>query len=93
MKVKDILTAFNKFGQYVHLFNFDGTDNFFVRDRRFALSPILRNELYTLAPFVFNRGVPVPLGVEDAASVSAITRSSASGAWLVAGDFGLRVNE
>lgn len=93
MKVKDILTAFNTFGQYVHLINFDGTDNFFVRDRRFALSPMLRNELYTLAPFVFNRGVQVPLGVQDAASVSAITRSSASGAWLVAGDFGLRVNE
>ena len=54
---------------------------------------MLRNELYTLAPFVFNREVQVPLGVQDAASVSAITRSSASGAWLVAGDFGLRVNE
>lgn len=93
VKVKDILTAFNTYGQYVQLINFDGTDNFFVRDRRFALSPMLRNELFTLAPFVFNRGVQVPLGIEDGSSVSAVMRSSASGAWLVAGDFGLRVNE
>lgn len=93
MKIKDVLTAFNKFGQYVHLINFDGTDSFFVRDRRFAISPMLRDELFTVAPFLFNRGVQVPLGIEEASSISAIMRSSASGAWLVAGDFGLRVNE
>lgn len=93
MKVKNILTSFYSFNQYVHLINFDGTDNFSARDRRFITTTILRKKLFTAAPFVYDRGVPVPLGIEDASSVSAIIRSSASGAWLISGDFGLRVNE
>lgn len=93
MKIKDTLTAFNKFNQYVNLINFDGTDNFFARDRRFIREQMLRDELYTLAPYLFDRGEQIPLEIGDASIISGLTRSSASGAWLVTGDFGLRVNE
>jgi hypothetical protein len=93
IKVKDILTAFNVFNNYVDFFNFDGTDNFYGRDRRFVIKPMLRDELFTAPPYLFDRSEPVPLGIDDAYGITTIVRSSASGAWLVSGDFGLRVNE
>ncbi len=82
MKVKDILTAFSRFGAFRSLINFDGTDNFSARNR-----------IQTVSPFVLNRLEELPLSIKDASIVSAIVRSSASGAWLISGDFGLRVNE
>ena len=44
-------------------------------------------------PVVFNWATPLPLDIVNSSMVTAMVRSSASGAWLVAGDFGLRVNE
>ncbi|MEX0848678.1 MAG: hypothetical protein WD055_00440 [Candidatus Dependentiae bacterium] len=82
MNIKDILTSFARFGVFKNLINVDGTDNFSARNRVQTLSPLVRNRLFVL-----------PLGIEDASTVSAIVRSSASGAWLITGDFGLRVNE
>ena len=93
LKVKDILTAFNRFNMFVSLINFDGTDNFSARNRKLIANIAVRDELFSVEPFVRNRDIRLPLGIEDASLVSAITRSSASGAWMITGDFGLRVNE
>jgi hypothetical protein len=93
MKVKDILTSFDTFANYKNLIYFDGTDNLSAQNRRLTTNQMLRDEVYTLNPILSNRGVAIPLGIEDASIFSALTRSSASGAWLVTGDFGLRVNE
>lgn len=82
MKVKDILTSFARFGNFRNLINFDGTDNFSAR-----------NGIQEVCPLVLNRLELLPLSIEEGSIVSAIIRSSASGAWLISGDFGLRVNE
>jgi len=80
--IKDILTAFRLFSGFRGMAVYDGTDLFSSRDR-----------VQTSPPVVFNRNILLPVDIATASTVSSIVRSSASGAWLVSGDFGLRVNE
>ncbi|GAH08363.1 unnamed protein product [marine sediment metagenome] len=82
IRIKGILTAFKLFGGFRSMAIYDGTDLFSSRDR-----------VQTNPPIVFNRNLPLPLDIATASTVSSIVRSSASGAWIVSGDFGLRVNE
>ncbi len=82
IRIKDILTAFRVFSGFRNMILYDGTDLFSSRDR-----------MQTSSPVVFNRKIILPLDIADASTVSSIVRSSASGAWLISGDFGLRVNE
>ncbi len=80
--IKDILTAFRLFSGFRGMAIYDGTDLFSSRDR-----------MQTNPPVVFNRNTQLPLDIATALTVSSIVRSSASGAWLISGDFGLRINE
>lgn len=82
IRIKDILTAFRLFSGFRGMALYDGTDLFSSRDR-----------MQTSPPVVFNRNTLLPLDIATASTVSSMVRSSASGAWLVSGDFGLRVNE
>lgn len=93
IKVKGRLSPFTAFNQYVHLINFDGTDNFFARNRKLIKNSALRGAVSAWEPMLFDRVVRVPLEIENYNYIVSMVRSSASGAWLVAGDFGLRVNE
>ncbi len=82
MIVKDILTYFKSFGNARNQALYDGTDQFSSLDRRLCDPPFVQNRLRLL-----------PLDIDKANNVSAIVRSSASGSWMIAGDFGLRINE
>ena len=82
MIVKDILTAFRVFNGFRNIINFDGAALFSTRDRVLVDPPLMFNWLAAL-----------PLNTICDSYISSIVLSSASGAWLVAGDFGLRVNE
>ena len=80
--IKGILTAFKTFRNFRSIILYDGADLFSSRDQ-------VRNQPLGL----FNRNIRVPLCFDEGSIISAIVRDSASGAWIVAGDFGLRINE
>jgi hypothetical protein len=82
MRLKGILSAFRYFGAFRDFALYDGTDLFSARDR-FLAQP----------PFVQDRNTILPLQINQASIVSGMLQSSASGSWLVSGDFGLRINE
>jgi hypothetical protein len=82
MRLQGILSAFRYFGAFREFTIYDGTDLFSARDRFLAQEP-----------FVQDRNSILPLQISQASIVSSMLASSASGSWLVSGDFGLRVNE
>lgn len=92
--VKNILTAFSTFGNFRNITLYDGADLFSTRDRAEIDPPMFSRERVCVAPLVvYNRNTPLPLNIDESSIVSSMVRSSASGAWIIAGDFGLRVNE
>lgn len=82
MLVQNILTAFRAFNGFRNIIMYDGADLFSTRDR-FQVTP----------PAVYDWELALPLNIAKGSIISSIVRSSASGAWIVSGDFGLRVNE
>jgi hypothetical protein len=82
MLVQNILTAFRAFNGFRNIIMYDGADLFSTRDR-FQVTP----------PAVYDWELTLPLNIAKGSIISSIVRSSASGAWIVSGDFGLRVNE
>lgn len=80
--VQGILTSFRNFSGFRNIIMYDGADLFSTRDR-FQMTP----------PAVYDWVLALPLNIAHNSIISSMVRSSASGAWIVAGDFGLRVNE
>lgn len=80
--VEGILSPFREFSGFRNIIMYDGADLFSTRDR-FQITP----------PIVYDWAFALPLSIANGSIVSSMVRSSASGAWIVAGDFGLRVNE
>lgn len=80
--VEGALSAFRDFSGFRNIIMYDGADLFSTRDR-FQITP----------PVVYDWALALPLTIANGSIVSSMVRSSASGAWIVAGDFGLRVNE
>lgn len=80
--VQNILTSFRTFSGFRNIIMYDGADLFSMRDR-FQITP----------PTVYDWTFALPLDIAKGSIVSSMVRSSASGAWIVSGDFGLRVNE
>jgi hypothetical protein len=75
--------------------NFNGFRSTYTCDGALSLHSVGRTLL--VSPYVRTRslrtGAPVPLQDGNGTLVSMALRSSASGSWLVAGDFGIRLNE
>lgn len=74
---------------------FDGYRSFFTTDGALTLHTIGR--FLRVSPYVktrfFRNGSPAPLDNSNGTLIQRVLRSSASGSWLVAGDFGIRINE
>lgn len=87
MAVKNILTSWRTYSNFRNITDVDGAALFLTSDRTLVTPTILLNESQAL------HSTPMPLDLACSAYISAVVRSSASGSLLVAGDFGLRVNE
>ncbi len=87
IRVKNILSYYIGFGGYANNFITDGALKLHSRDRNLLQSPFVQSG--TTTPTF----VELPLKIENASTIVRLLRSSASGSWLIAGDFGLQINE
>ncbi len=87
---------FVSFGQYRTLFATDGTSYFNARNASYPSDPFLRVlPIAAITGFRFEgrRSLTIPVDIAGATIINALVRNSATGSWITAGDFGLRVNE
>ena len=92
----NMLAPFVRFGQYGNPIASDGAMNMFSRGRDLESNPfanILFPGLRTGARFGGFNGTLVPANFESSSNIVGIIREIASGSWLLAGDFGLIINE
>jgi len=82
----DRISNFVNIGAFSSLFATDGTMFFTVIDRNKSKSALLTHSFGTSK-------ITIPLPFKDASNIVRIVRSSAWGNWLIAGDFGLLINE
>lgn len=94
--VENLLTYFASFGQFRGAYADDGAFRLAVRPLNlprptalFALPPLHVAERY----FPTSKSLKLGADYSDTCWMGTPVRSSASGAWLLLGDFGLRVNE
>jgi hypothetical protein len=85
--IKDVFSSFIFFGNYANHFATNGALNLHSRNRDLTIPPLVRSGL-TRRNFV-----TLPLDLVNASTVVRLARESASGSWMVAGDFGLQLNE
>jgi hypothetical protein len=88
MKVKGINSYFKNFGTYANQFATDGSLNLYSRNHNLQRSTFLRSA----QPGVVRNDVGIPLSIEPNADIAKIVRNSASGSWMIFGDFA-RFNE
>lgn len=83
------------YGGFRDLFATDGAAFFSARSRNLDAEPFVNMVVGMLrgSPGNDQNVYPIPLSISTASHLTQIVRSFASGSWLVAGDFGLRVNE
>jgi len=87
---------FFTFGNFRTLFHTDGTFLFHLNSRHFGNTDFLKYSVMRDAPSKLGtvRGSPVNLDLTSSAvDINLLVRNSASGAWIVPGDWGIRVNE
>lgn len=82
-KHESTLSSFVPFGKFCDHFATDGVIRMRTRNK----------DMHAQAHVMTSAISRLPLPLEEAATISALERSTASGVWLVAGDFGLLVNE
>lgn len=85
--IRNIPDYYINFAGYASIFATDGSVQFHGNERDLALAPFVKTG--SAKQFFKN----IPLLLAQASTLVQITRNSASGSWLVAGDFGLQVNE
>ncbi len=84
--VEGVLGSFLTFPGYRSSFTTDGALTLSTIGRALLISPYVKTLFY-------RDGHVAPLGDSNGTLIDQVLRSSASGSWLVAGDFGIRVNE
>jgi hypothetical protein len=97
--IKNIPSYFISFGLYRNKLMTDGSLYFSFNSRKDGdknpfislLQPTMQAR--TGVRFVGTRAVTVPIALSDATCIASLTRNSATGNWMIAGDFGLRINE
>ncbi|HSW73882.1 MAG TPA: hypothetical protein VLG71_01880, partial [Candidatus Limnocylindria bacterium] len=85
--IEDIPDYYINFAGYSSIFATDGSVQFHGNNRDLTLAPYIQTGV--VKSFFKN----ISLNLSGASNLVQILRSSASGSWLVAGDFGLQVNE
>lgn len=85
-EIEGILSSFLTFNGYRTTFNSDGALLLHAYGRRLLVSPYVKTR-------GFKNGVEAPLDDANGTLLGQVIRSSTSGSWLVAGDFGVRINE
>ncbi len=94
--IEDIPSYFVNFGLFRNAFTTDGSLFFHAHDRDANEDPLLMllpPGVRTGDRFTALRSSSIPLDLKGTSHIKPIIRNTASGSWLVAGDFGLRVNE
>lgn len=94
--VKDQPSYFVDFGGYRDWLFFDGAFFFYGTSRNQPQDPLLRllpSAVHSGQRFAASSSTNIPLSLQAYASVMPMVRSSATGAWLLPGDFGLKINE
>ena len=104
LTVQQVVNYYNKFAvqaplvfydSYKDQFATDGASFFNGRSKNLATPPYVNLAVGMLrGSFANNLSTyPVPLNISTAFHLTTIVKNFASGSWLMAGDFGLRVNE
>jgi len=95
--IQGTLTYFASFGQFRGNYVSDGSMRFITRptdETRSLLLQSLPVSIRTASPFyVGNWSTSIAADLPTSGIIGRVLRSSASGAWLLSGDFGLRVSE
>lgn len=97
--IKDRLSFLVNFGDLRTVFATDGSVFFHARSREHGVNarvdalPVVQSPPQSGIRFGGPRSLLVNTGIPNQSFIGAIVRDSASGSWLVSGDFGLRVNE
>jgi hypothetical protein len=97
--IKDRLSFLVNFGDLRTVFATDGSAFFHARSREHGVNarvdalPLVQSPPQSGIRFGGPRSLLVNTGIPNQSFIGAILRDSASGSWLVSGDFGLRVNE
>lgn len=85
-EIQDVIGSFITFNGYRSSIASDGALMLNTIGRALMVSPYIRTR-------GFRSGTPVPLSDGNGTLINQVLRSSTSGSWLVAGDFGIRLNE
>jgi len=85
-EIEGYSTAFLTFNGFRSTYTCDGALSLHSIGKTLLISPYVR----TLA---LRTGAPAPLDNGNGTLIGQVLRSSTSGSWLVAGDFGIRINE
>ncbi len=97
--IKNTLSYLVNFGDQRTSFATDGSVFFHARsfergvNARVETLPILQSPPASGYRFQGPRSTPVEIGIPTNSFIGAIVRDSASGSWVISGDYGLRVNE
>lgn len=94
--VKNISSYFVSFGQFRNWIVSDGALFFHEINRNLCDDPaiyLLSGRARSGIRFLADKNPPIPLTFHDACFLLPLVRNSATGAWLLAGNDGLRINE
>lgn len=94
--VKDIDSYFANFGLFKHGFSTDGSLFCAIHNKRAdgpaeASTLFSKGGIFSGSGFLTNKRIPI--NFDDGSLITSMLQSSASGSWLVAGDYGIRVRE
>lgn len=88
IKIEGTLTYFRNFGGFANQYATNGALQLFSRSRNLSQSPFVKAIQTARA----SNDITIPLNIASFSAISRIMRNSATGSWMIAGDF-MRFNE